>query len=272
MAQLQVENELAKIAISKNLIKEYKDSENKRTVYLNDGSEFQIYVKNPHPYHVGVSIYVNDTSIGNMLVLKPGQSVWLERYLDGNNKFLFSTYTVEDTQEMHYAISKNGTIKVEFYKESLYTPSPWQVAINTHNSWSYNDNPNPYFGLDCLNTDNTIDNTLLNARLDYGCNNVSTIKSALSSLTASAEYVAPKNISAEIETGRVERGNKSSQEFKTVDMNFEYFPFKTEYINILPASRKNATVEDTRRKYCSNCGKKVKPSDKFCSSCGHKLD
>ena len=48
MSNYITKDELAKIAISKNLIKEYKSSNSERTVYLNDGTEFQIYLKNPY--------------------------------------------------------------------------------------------------------------------------------------------------------------------------------------------------------------------------------
>jgi tRNA-2-methylthio-N6-dimethylallyladenosine synthase len=47
---------------------------------------------------------------------------------------------------------------------------------------------------------------------------------------------------------------------------------KTEEILILPQSRKPVSVEETRRRYCSQCGKKVNPKDKFCSNCGARLN
>jgi hypothetical protein len=79
------------------------------------------------------------------------------------------------------------------------------------------------------------------------------------------------SLDATIETGRVEKGSHSDQEFEYCDIDFEYYPFKTENIQILPNSRKQIRVEETRRKYCSQCGKKVSPKDKFCSNCGAKL-
>ena len=75
-----------------------------------------------------------------------------------------------------------------------------------------------------------------------------------------------------METGRVEKGGRSDQTFDYCDLEFDYWPFKTEVIQILPSSRKQIRPEDTRRKYCSQCGKKVSPKDKFCSNCGAKLD
>ena len=74
-----------------------------------------------------------------------------------------------------------------------------------------------------------------------------------------------------LETGRVEKGGVSRQEFEYCDINFDYYAFKTENILILPTSRKQIRAEETRRRYCSQCGKKVNPKDKFCSNCGAKL-
>ena len=122
MSNFITKDELAKIAISKNLIKEYKSSNSERTVYLNDGTEFQIYLKNPYQTHLGIKISVNNKSIGNMLVLRPGQSFWLDRFLNDNKKFLFSTYNVENTAEMKYATNNNGKVKIEFYHEKEETP------------------------------------------------------------------------------------------------------------------------------------------------------
>ena len=41
-----------------------------------------------------------------------------------------------------------------------------------------------------------------------------------------------------LETGRVEKGSRSNQEFEYCDIDFEYYSFKTESIHILPNSRK----------------------------------
>jgi NADH pyrophosphatase NudC (nudix superfamily) len=74
-----------------------------------------------------------------------------------------------------------------------------------------------------------------------------------------------------IETGRVEKGGKSDQSFKTVDKNFLPNACSTSIWKILPESQKIYDNKDLKV-YCSNCGKKrKKDSDKFCSSCGNKF-
>lgn len=293
MSNVITKDALAKIAISKNLIKEYKGSNSERTVYLNDGTEFQIYLKNPYQTHLGIKIYVNNQSIGNMLVLKPGQSFWLDRFVNENKRFLFSTYDVEDTAEMRYAINNNGKVKIEFFHEReskalTYNPNSitW-INANDYNGY------NLYSSVTTGSASNNVNsvNTVLNASCDanstyYNSTSKITASSAcadrgvvdasadtftleLSSCNSNPKKTRSKNSS--LETGRVEKGSRSNQEFEYCDIDFDYYPFKTEHINILPTSWKKVNVEETRRRYCSQCGKKVSPKDKFCSNCGAKL-
>lgn len=272
-----INDALARIAISKNVIKEYKTSESERTVYLDNGTEFQIYIKNPYQNHLGIDIYVNEKSIGNRLVLRPGQSVWLERFMNDEHKFLFETYEVEDTNETHYAINKNGKVRLDFYHEReeevhRYEPLTWNgylydVALNS-NDCTIKGIDNDLISTSCLNCASTnVATNALNAQTSKNFVDNSTSISA-SINTQSFETGSAKK---SIETGRVEKGSYSDQKFQSCDIKFDYSPFTTERLLILPRSRKQNFAEDTRRKYCSQCGKKVKPTDKFCSNCGAKL-
>jgi len=285
MSYVTTKDDLAKIALNKNLIKEYKSSNSERTVYLNDGTEFQIYLKNPYQTHLGIKIYVNNQSIGNMLVLKPGQSCWLDRFVSENKKFLFSTYEVENTGEMRYAINNNGRVRIEFYheKEEVYqSPSITWINGNTYGSSAFTST--------CYSV-NTVD--LASAKLNCDVNGVNSycgdgvitascassasrgaVDASASTLELNSCDTKLKRLSKKsksLETGRIEKGSRSNQEFEYCDIDFEYYAFKTEHIHILPSSQKKINVEDTRRRYCSQCGKKVSPKDKFCSNCGAKL-
>ena len=74
------------------------------------------------------------------------------------------------------------------------------------------------------------------------------------------------------ETGRVEVGSVSNQKFDEVNIDFEYFPFVTEKIKLLPISQKPYTVNDLHKIYCTECGRKLKTNYKFCPFCGSKID
>ena len=268
MSNYITKDELAKIAISKNLIKEYKSSNSERTVYLNDGTEFQIYLKNPYQTHLGIKIYVNNQAIGgNMLVLKPGQSFWLDRFLNDNKKFLFSTYNVENTAEMKYATNNNGKVKIEFYHEKEETPyfngMLTTTPLKTNFDWTN-------YNVTCR-LDNPI-NTCCYSTVNIENSTNAVTNSKLRSMSYDTSVSAKNTNDSYLETGRVEKGGVSRQEFEYCDINFDYYAFKTENILILPLSRKQIHAEETRRRYCSQCGKKVNPKDKFCSNCGAKLN
>ena len=109
---------LAKVAVHKSLLKEYSNSSNERIVYMDNGTEFQIQIFNPYSYVIGVSLsFNNNLKESNLLVLRPGQRVWLDRYLDNESRFLFSTYEVGNSQAVKEAIKDNGNLCIKFYKE-----------------------------------------------------------------------------------------------------------------------------------------------------------
>lgn len=269
MSNVITKDELAKIAISKNLIKEYRSSNSERTVYLNNGTEFQIYLKNPYQSHLGIKISVNNKSIGNMLVLRPGQSFWLDRFINENRKFLFNTYEIENTAEIKYAVNNNGRVEIEFYHEreekqmQSYIPKIVDLThyndINTVTCQSKHATPTCYFSATATGTS------------AGGVATAATTEEYGSYMSNSIRKGVLRSLDATIETGRVEKGGHSNQEFEYCDIDFVHIPFKIERIQILPNSRKQISVEETRRKYCSQCGKKVSPKDKFCSNCGAKL-
>ena len=70
------------------------------------------------------------------LVIRPGQRIYLERYLDIAKKFKFETYEVEDSNESKEAIAKNGEVKVEFFYEQNLRGNYWygnSMTINSNN-------------------------------------------------------------------------------------------------------------------------------------------
>lgn len=282
---VQITNPLAKIAVNKSLLKEYSNSEYSRVVYMKDNSEFQIQIFNPYDYTIGADISINGKRMSNRIIIKPGQRIWLERYLDEARKFLFSTYEVENSYEAKQAIRNNGLISISFYKEK-----PYQEPINIFKSTP---EPQPWYDYK-LYSDN-IDNTALNAyHIDSNINvnfcaetTRGLAKSSVTSAATSATYTSTlgmgdvqptkaKNIntnvrSKSIETGRIEKGSHSNQEFENVFIDFEYCSFALETIQILPESQKPCTDKDLKKVYCVNCGRKLNTKFKFCPYCGYNV-
>ena len=258
---------LAKIAVHKSLLKEYSNSSNERIVYMNDDTEFQIQIFNPYDYVIGVGFDFNNKSVSSqMLVLKPGERVWLDRYLDDESKLLFSTYKVNNSKQVKEAIKNNGNLCIRFYKEqSNYNYNP--TSITYEKKWYNNLDPIIYNTNDYNYTNvSSIANTApLSA--SYCSINTSSAATASSFLTQSSLT----QFNNKIETGRIEKGSHSNQKFTNVYKDFESFPFKTENIKILPASQKQYNSIDLIKRYCPECGRKIKYKFKYCPFCGAKL-
>jgi len=280
---------LAKIAVNKSLLKEYSNSSNDRIVYMNDNTEFQIQIFNPYSYVIGVSFKFNDNSPSSqLLVLKPGERVWLDRYLNNESKLLFSTYEVGTSEAVQKAIANNGNITIKFYKEkeNYNNISYINASISCPSSGIYYDG----YGssscvLNALNTNDYQIKTYCDDNSITSCADAIQYTSACSSTSAStcASYSStldlgnPKSLggrsfskSRSMETGRIEKGSHSNQKFNQVYTDFETWPFKTETIKILPTSQKQVNANDLTKKYCYNCGRKLSQKYKFCPFCGAK--
>jgi hypothetical protein len=101
------------ITKNKQRVKQYAD-----TVYLENGDEFELELFNPTQNKVLAKIELNGTSIGSGVVLRPGERVFLERYLNEPKKFKYDTYFVDDNNpSVDAAIKQNGDVMVSFYDE-----------------------------------------------------------------------------------------------------------------------------------------------------------
>lgn len=292
---------MAKVAVNKSLLKEYNNSEqSERVVYLNNGDDFQIQLFNPERTTIGAEVYVNGEKLSGILVLKPGERIWLERFTDRTVKFKFSTYNVEDgySEEVQNAIADNGVITVKFFKERK--KNYWWYDSDTSNPIKvyYNDLVNDLIcttdsdtALKCKNDitivnsfeTNSAMNNMLKPEATYSKECICNLTSEADSISSYScgSYMNEKsfkdsygndNLSNTIETGRISEGGYSSQKFDNVNIDFEYCPFRTEVIKILPVSRKPYNSSDLKKIYCTECGRKLNPKYKFCPYCGTRCD
>jgi hypothetical protein len=244
-----VGNPTAHITRKKSRLKVY----NGNTVFLNDKDNFEFEIHNPTQKSVLCKIKLNGEYISTGgVVIRPGQRVFLERFLDTNNKFEFSTYEVKDTSLNRTAIDLNGDVRIEFYNEQTYQPNYGLYVLN--GSSSTVSTGSPYYG-------NMTFTTSSSAPMAY-YSNTSSVSSLVGEPTLSKKS---------IETGRVEKGEKSKQNFTNSYQNFEYYTSHQISFKILPLSNKNKTTEDIKY-YCTECGTKTKSKYKFCPSCGYDLN
>lgn len=258
----QVGKPTAHITKKKSRLKVY----NGNTVFLNDKDNFEFEIHNPKQKSVLVKIKLNGEYISiSGIVLKPGQRVFLERFLDSNNKFEFSTYEVNNTSENRSAIDLNGDVRIEFYDES----APIQNGIHYPNTTitTY-----PWSSITYGGTHNT-GGPMFTTTGGVGSTSTAFYSSTLtSSLGTTSNTFAGPNIRSKksIETGRVEKGDKSKQSFTNSYQEFNYNVEHQITFKILPLGTKNKTTEDIKQ-YCTECGTKTKTNFKFCPSCGNKL-
>ena len=246
---------LVKIAVNKSLLKEFLVN-SQRTVYMDNGSEFQIQILNPYTYSIAASISINGIEMSNQLIIKPGQRIWLERYLNEARKFLFETYEVNgESKQVKNAIKNNGVIEVKFYKEKEQNNIYITSASTPSTSWTYFNNSLDYPTYASDNLSLSAPSTQLYS------------SSTINAVSYSAGAMAK---SKSIETGRIEKGNYSNQKFQTVYNDFDYWAFTTESIHILPQSTKPVYANDLKKIYCANCGRKLNQKFKFCPYCGTK--
>lgn len=230
-------------------------------VFLKNKEVFEIELYNPLKTSVLADIKLNSSSISKSgLVLRPGERFYLDCFIDDNKKFIFETYEVDNINESNEAIKNNGLLEVFFYKEDVVNINNWKNNFNQliiekwypYNPYPYNPYPYqvPYYGTTSPTTTLTTNTTSPDVNLSLSNN---TITNGDNYVNCSSSTF---NSFSEIETGRVERGENSSQGFKEVEMDFENFFVSSTIIKILPESRKPFDTKELKKK------KKIKKQEK----------
>ena len=234
-------------------------------VFLEDKEEFEIELFNPLTVSVLADIKLNGQSISKTgLVVKPGQRVYLDCFIDDKKKFKFSTYEIENSGEALDATQNNGLLEVFFYKEDVITLDNWQRKFDRIivEKWYpyypsypwyrptiwYGTN-SPTIGGNCVTTNlnNGIIGTTTTSNAYYSSNNVNFSNTSNSVNLSNLNIDGSMNSLNSIETGRVEKGEVSKQKFTEVDMDFEKHYIASTIIQILPESRKPAEVKDVKK-------------------------
>lgn len=255
-------------------VKQYADN----TIYLNDRDEFEIELFNPTTNKILAKIELNGKSIGAGIVLRPGERVFLERYLDEAKKFLFETYVVDkDNGDVMRAIKDNGRIEVFFHSETRF----YNINL-TGECYSWTTTvwpPQPSQPFTYTTSDTAQVRDIPQGSISYGSgNNYNCFYSNTKSISHNAPQATSNSfwnklenkLSANIETGRIERGSNSNQGFTYDNTSFQsWWSWKSEW-KILPFSQKPVENRDIKV-YCTKCGaKRKKQSHQFCPNCGTK--
>jgi len=261
----------AHVTVRRNRLKLYGEN-----VYMKDGTSFEIELWNPRSNRVLAKISINGVSVsGGGIVVNPGQRGYLERFLEEDRKFKFTTYEAENSAEGRAAIAKNGLVTVEFYDE-IVQPKNWfcgngSITINGPTicgGTTGNPTVNPTF---------TSDHCYFNSTPSAGLGD---------NIGMSANYSANMNLACEdsfsdkipiglkltksslnIETGRIEKGERSNQKLVDTYGDFSFYACAYYTVKILPESQKPAEIGEIRS-YCTGCGRRWRSGEAFCPTCG----
>ena len=253
------------ITKGKQRLKQYTDS-----VYLNNGDEFEIELYNPKQFKVLAKIQLNGKSLGSGVVLRPGERIFLERYLDDAKKFKFDTYFVINSRDTEISIQNNGNVVIEYFDEyiqPLYNTgtTTWTTYPNTL-TWTTDNYRSPFTYT--TNTTKLNNNFFTTTSLTSNTSN-STLTSS-TNLSFQKDYVIPST-NDKVETGRVEKGSNSDQSFEYDSTTFNTYSSYKDTWKLLPQSTKMITSEDLVV-YCTECGsKRKKDTFKYCPHCGTKF-
>jgi hypothetical protein len=222
------------ITKNKSRIKKYDPC----NIHLNNDDEFEIELFNTTTFTLGVKIKIDNEYIStNHLIIEPGQHFFLDRYIDIKRKFKFSTYEVENNNtKVDNAIRFNGNIQIEFYKKNQIEKTEYRNFPVYKKFPDYSGGTNIFYSHSDMCNDTTI--TSYNSDIK--------------------------------ETGKIDIGSLSNQEFTSVDMSFKNNSFQIVNFKLLPMSQKPIEAKDLKP-ICTNCKHKAKKTDKFCSNCGTKL-
>ena len=227
-------------------VKKQRVKQNGKNVYLDNNTEFELELYNPTDTKLKATIEFDGNLLSTSgIVLRPGERIFLDRYLDVDRKFLYETYEVKDTEQNREAIDNNGLVKVRFYQKQ---------------SWQ---NPSIFSGSNAYLTRN------------WGLNNSGYVNgNGVTFTTTGMNLVSEVSNSYKandtVETGRVEMGDKSNQVFQSeYDMYYAWSSWETSW-KILPKSQELKTSKDLIQK-CNRCNTKLKSNWKFCPECGTQM-
>lgn len=222
--------------------------EDRGNVYLPFHSKYSVRIKNPKSTRVGVTVEIDGTDITNGKIILDGHSSFdLKRMILNDNldrgpslKFVpLSDSRVQDPTE-----PKNGLVTVRFYEESP------PVYLNTY----FLQQSYPRRNVNDWNTYGSSDHR------DFRLYKNSSVTSPTD---ANIMFSCSSN-------GATIGGSDVNQSFVTTTFISSNKPTATLNLRLVGVN-KAMTVNDTRRRFCPNCGSKVDFSHKFCSMCGKRI-
>lgn len=302
------------ISVGKNLLQvEYwsqygehgKVTKQENRVYLKNGQQFQIFLKNFRGVPVMVEITINGETQEKTIILDPQERLFLERYLSSNNKFKFNTYELSvGLKKLIESKVELGVVTARVYAvESVYSDRDVKLTNIPQVQHVVDFNNQPIYGSGGtgdfvgynainLNTLVTSANTHFPGNISGSCATYGVqTNTKLASKSKGAESInysfAPylndiqanqaeriiQETNARAEIGAIEKGGWSEQKFEASPDFRKGRLLDTYTIHVYPVSAQLQEETKSSQKiegaiYCSVCGRKQKSGQKFCPADG----
>jgi hypothetical protein len=244
---------VASIKVKGKILREFKD-----TVHIPFSSEYSILLKNLNTVRALVNVFVDgENAVPGGLVINPGQSVDLERWIkNGNlsegNKFKFIERTSAIENGPRGIKLEDGLIRVEYQFE---IPRP---VINISNAiWN-----TPVYG----------SSVMRGSAGDVAWPQGSvTCSASLNSVSSDNFKVTASGASFQNDVGITVPGSKSTQTFVTASIGTLELEKHSIVLKLFGGTMpKPITVKHKPK--CVTCGKHNKATAKFCTECGTALE
>lgn len=252
------------VKVNDKVLREYGD-----TVKLPFGAEYSLTFKNMNSVRALLTVEIDgrDATGGVQLIIPPGSSIDLERFIDQRNtaaghKFKFIELTDKIEQHRGIAVS-DGLIKVQFEFEMQYTATPPAVFYpNLYLSAPYIAGPARDAGRSIYNT------TYGTAANVFGSAGASSEAPSTMSTNSASNTLPTSDMGITVE------GSVSTQEF-TRGVLFPTDGVKHTLVFRLSGQTGEALVQSPitvkTKVECPTCGTKNPSAAKFCQECGTGL-
>ena len=219
--------------------------------YLKRGTAFEIELFNPKKKRILAKIWLNGYSISSGgIVLRPGERVFLDRWLDVAKKFVFESFCVDEYTE---ALDESGRVTIQFYDEVRMAYSSFA--------------PNVIYYDEAGMTSTFVTGGCTVSNFSHYSKSIDFYTSGdLGDAVTSWELPTSTN-----EMGKIEKGDRSEQSFESDNMMYDIVHSKTVSLHILPESMFSLSTKK-KNVACSSCGvKAISLTWKFCPGCGSPL-
>lgn len=234
-----------------------------RQVAIPFDSEYKIRLKNKNKVSCTARVFIDGRKISQLgdIIIHAGGTVDLERYIDKSlntgNKFKFVPIDHPDVDDP--TSSENGIIKVEFRKAK--DDNTIKIKPDSATPLYMEDNNGPRMVYNWWQTE-TVYNTPNSSSPSYTSNKL------FDTYCNSTFSCNDTRSTSDVECGATVEGGLSDQNFVYSDLDVEDYP--TILTLKLVGIRKNKFINN-KYKYCTECGQKLRQTDRYCSTCGHRV-